>query len=60
MNSEGGELLIGVEDDGTISGIENDYQTLTNRKNWDGWSQHLVNIIRERFRLLASSKRSLI
>jgi predicted HTH transcriptional regulator len=46
MNSEGGKLLIGVEDDGTISGIEKDYQTFAGKKNWDAWSQHFVNILK--------------
>jgi hypothetical protein len=32
MNSEGGILLIGVDDDGRISGIEKDYETFTQKK----------------------------
>ncbi|MGB8035608.1 MAG: RNA-binding domain-containing protein [Nitrososphaeraceae archaeon] len=47
MNSEGGTLLVGVDDSGNILGIENDYETFSDRKNWDGWSQHLVNIVRK-------------
>lgn len=47
MNSEGGVLLIGVDDDGRICGIEKDYETFTEKKNWDGWLQHFTNIIGE-------------
>jgi hypothetical protein len=47
MNSEGGTLLVGVDDNGNILGMENDYETFSDRKNWDGWSQHLVNIVRK-------------
>lgn len=28
-------------------GIEKDYDPFYDRKNWDGWLQHLVNIIRK-------------
>lgn len=44
MNSEGGTLLIGVADDGTICGIENDIRTLS-RKDKDGFEQHLVQVL---------------
>jgi hypothetical protein len=47
MNSEGGTLIVGVDDNGSILGIEKDYETFSDRKNWDGWSQHLVNILRK-------------
>lgn len=47
MNSDGGVLLIGVDDDGSISGIEKDYETFSDKKDWDGWQQHFTNIITE-------------
>ncbi|MBK6963219.1 MAG: ATP-binding protein [Bacteroidales bacterium] len=47
MNSEGGTLLIGVSDDGTILGLENDYQTLK-RKDSDGFEQLIMNSVSER------------
>jgi predicted HTH transcriptional regulator len=47
MNSEGGILLVGVQDDGQICGIDSDFETLKERKNWDGWMQFLVNLIRD-------------
>jgi very-short-patch-repair endonuclease len=47
MNSEGGMLIVGVEDNGNILGVEEDFQTFSDRKNWDGWMQHLVNIVRK-------------
>jgi hypothetical protein len=37
LNAEGGTLLIGVNDQGEIVGIEMDFQTLHKRPNLDGW-----------------------
>lgn len=44
MNSNGGKLLIGVDDKGEILGLENDYKTL---KHWnkDGFERKLFEII---------------
>jgi predicted HTH transcriptional regulator len=42
----GGILLIGVDDDSNILGLEKDYATL-GRKNRDGFQQALVNILAE-------------
>ena len=51
-NSEfGGTLLIGVADDGTVCGLEDDYATFSKRGergDHDLWSQHLQNLIRSR------------
>ena len=51
-NSEfGGTLLIGVADDGTVHGLEDDYATFTTRGergDRDLWGQHLQNLIRSR------------
>jgi superfamily I DNA and/or RNA helicase/very-short-patch-repair endonuclease len=47
MNSDGGMLIVGVEDNGSILGVEEDFQTFSDRKNWDGWMQHLVNVVRK-------------
>jgi hypothetical protein len=47
MNSDGGILIIGVDDDGNILGLENDMSGFSERKNWDGWLQHLVNLARK-------------
>lgn len=44
MNTNGGTLLIGVSDDGSILGIENDIESL-NRKDLDGFQQRLIQII---------------
>ncbi len=44
MNSEGGDLLIGVDDAGNPIGLEKDYSTLK-MKNYDGFVQHLTNMI---------------
>lgn len=44
MNSEGGTLLIGVNDDGSILGLKNDYQTLK-KKDRDGFEQLLMTTI---------------
>ena len=44
MNSKGGVLLIGVEDDGTIHGLEDDYKTLP-KPSKDGFELHLRQIV---------------
>jgi predicted HTH transcriptional regulator len=47
MNSHGGKLIIGVEDNGIITGIEKDFETFHERKNLDGWLQHFTNLIED-------------
>ena len=47
MNAQGGSLLIGVADDGSIVGLENDYQTL-NRKDSDGYTQLLMSTVADK------------
>ena len=44
LNASGGALLIGVDDSGTIVGLENDYQTLK-KKNRDGFEQAVVSAV---------------
>jgi len=46
LNSEGGVLLIGVADNGTVIGIEQDLQAL-NRKNLDGFELTLTDIVND-------------
>ena len=47
LNSYGGTLYVGVQDDGKILGIERDYVCIERRQNWDGWSQVLANAIKK-------------
>lgn len=47
MNAQGGSLLIGVADDGSIVGLESDYQTLQ-RKDSDGYTQALMSTVADR------------
>ncbi len=44
MNQRGGKLLIGVDDDGSILGIESDLKTLR-RRDLDGFEQRLVVLV---------------
>ena len=44
MNGEGGSLLIGVADDGTVPGLEADYATLSTG-NRDGFERFLTQLI---------------
>ncbi len=47
----GGTLLIGVADDGSIHGLEDDYNTFSKRGqlgDQDLWGQHLQNLVRSR------------
>ena len=46
LNSNGGTLLIGVDDEGNIIGIENDIKTIK-KKNRDGYSLYLSGLISE-------------
>ncbi len=39
LNTDGGQLVIGVEDNGEIYGLDSDYETL-NKKNTDGFENH--------------------
>lgn len=47
MNTKGGVLLVGVEDDGTVIGLENDFKVFKTRKDPDAYErwimQHLLN-----------------
>ncbi len=54
MNSEGGTLLIGVNDEGAIIGLENDYQTLK-RKDKDGFEQLIMSTVSEKLGTAACS-----
>jgi hypothetical protein len=46
LNSEGGTLLIGVDDDGNILGLEKDIQTLQ-KKDIDGFELHIRQVIKK-------------
>ena len=45
VNSEGGVLVLGVADDRRIVGLKQDYETLGQRKDRDGYQQFLINLI---------------
>lgn len=44
MNTEGGTLLVGVADDGSVVGIEEDFPFL-GKKNADGWELWLTDLL---------------
>ena len=44
MNTKGGKLIIGVDDEGNTLGLENDYKTLKH-KNKDGYERAIFRII---------------
>lgn len=44
MNAKGGKLIIGVDDDGNVLGLEKDYKTLKH-KNMDGYERAVFRII---------------
>lgn len=46
LNTEGGTLIIGVDDGGNILGLEKDMQTLP-KQNIDGFELHLRQIIKK-------------
>lgn len=45
LNSQGGLLFIGVEDNGNILGIEHDYKTFGKKQNKDGFLSQLNNLV---------------
>jgi hypothetical protein len=45
LNNKGGALLIGVADDGTVLGIEKDFETLR-KQNLDGFELAITDIVR--------------
>jgi len=44
LNTRGGTLIIGLSDDGTVLGLQNDYDSLS-KKNRDGFELHLQQIL---------------
>ncbi len=44
MNAKGGKLMLGVDDDGNILGLEKDFKTLKH-KNRDGYEREIFRII---------------
>ena len=47
MNGEGGTLLIGVADDGTVTGLDSDYATLS-KGDRDGYELFLTQLIADK------------
>ncbi len=47
MNGKGGILLLGVDDSGTILGVEADYPSIK-RSDRDGYQQHIMHLISTR------------
>ena len=43
LNSGGGYLLVGVDDEGKVMGLENDYRSLP-KPNADGFQNHFTNV----------------
>ncbi|MGI5273370.1 GmrSD restriction endonuclease domain-containing protein [Nonomuraea sp. CA-218870] len=48
MNGHGGTLLVGVQDDGSVLGLEEDL-TVFSKKNTDGWEQWLTGLLIQTF-----------
>ena len=48
LNANGGTLIIGVNDNGEILGLENDYWSLK-RKDKDGFQQRLILLVANAF-----------
>lgn len=46
LNTDGGILIIGIEDSGEVLGLENDYNTVS-KKNRDGFILTLTNLINQ-------------
>jgi hypothetical protein len=48
-SATGGTLLIGVDDDGQVVGLDHDYKTLSKRPNRDGFENWLLTILLRHF-----------
>lgn len=46
MNAEGGTLIVGVSDEGTVLGLEADYATLGGKANRDGYELFLTQLLK--------------
>ncbi len=55
MNSEGGIVLIGISDSGEIKGIERDIETLTKKRNFDGFRLCLNQVFIDRLTVSVAS-----
>ena len=49
LNTEGGTLLIGVDDSGTVLGVANDYKTLGKHQERDGFESWLTKLRLDQF-----------
>lgn len=46
INSKGGQLLIGVADDGSIEGVNREFEVANpKKKDWDGYELYLADVI---------------
>ena len=54
-NSQGGTLLIGVDDDGKVCGLEHDYQSLGDADK-DRFELHLRNLLNQQFGVAFAAK----
>ncbi len=45
MNAQGGTLVIGVADDGSVYGIDKDLKTLGSKQTWDGFELWLTGLL---------------
>jgi Schlafen, AlbA_2/MmeI, DNA-methyltransferase domain len=49
LNTDGGTLLIGVDDSATVSGLQNDYKTLGKHQDRDGYESWLTTLLLDQF-----------
>ena len=59
LNTDGGTLLLGVADDGTVLGLEPDYQTLQ-KKNADGYELFLNDLLLGHYGRIAAHASALL
>jgi hypothetical protein len=55
LNTNGGDVFVGIDPDGKIVGVDDDFQYLGENKNFDGWIQYLSNLIKTHLNPLAFS-----
>lgn len=55
LNHKGGNLIIGIDDNREVLGLDFDLRTLRQKPNIDGFHLHLVNLLRNHFDTLVAT-----
>jgi hypothetical protein len=51
LNSDGGTLAVGVDDNGEVKGLKDDFNSLTRKKDKDEFENHFINLFKSQIGL---------